>query len=159
MRVGDAMDLSAELCAVMSNRLAEIPELAGMVERFLQAFDVPGPTIFQINLALEELIANTINYGYRDDGDYAIRVTIAMAGREISIRIEDDAAPFDPFARAPVDTAAAIDDRGIGGLGIHLVKEMIDRVDYRRVGDRNHVTLRHSYAPAAADDRVGERED
>ena len=142
------MDWSAELSGVLSHRIAELHELASVTERFLRAFDVPEHTIFQINLAVEELVSNTINHGSRDGEQSAIRVALSMSDGEIVVRIEDEAPPFDPFARAPVDTAAAIEARPIGGLGIHLVKEMIDRVEYRRVDGRNHVTLRQPFAPA-----------
>jgi serine/threonine-protein kinase RsbW len=142
------MDLSAELFGVLSKKIAEITALATAVERFLKAFDVPDHTIFQINVAIEELITNTINYGYRGNDESLIRINLKMENQEIVIRIVDEATPFNPFAQAPVDTTGGIDQRRIGGLGIHLVKEMIDHVDYQRVDGRNHVTLRQTFTPA-----------
>jgi anti-sigma regulatory factor (Ser/Thr protein kinase) len=150
------MELSAELAVVIANRSSEIPELAEGVDRFLRAFEVPEATIFQINLALDELLTNAISYGYSDDAAHAIRVGVSVACGQIDVRIVDDAAEFDPFARAPVDAAAEIEDRAIGGLGIHLVKEMMKRVDYRRIDGRNHVMLHQSFDAAKSG---GEKEE
>jgi anti-sigma regulatory factor (Ser/Thr protein kinase) len=144
--VDDTMEFVAELSVDIANRIPEITALAHRVERFLHGFDVPHHTIFQINLALDELLTNAITYGYRDDGPHRIRVAVGIGAGAIDVRIEDDAAEFDPFARDSVDTAAPLDERNPGGLGIHLVKEMLDRVDYRRIDGRNRITLRQSFA-------------
>ena len=143
------MDLSAELSLTVENRLAELAEFALDVERFLHGFGVPEPTILVINLAIEELLTNTIKYGHADRLRHAIRVKLTVADGEITVGIEDDAAAFDPFARAPVDTAAPLEERRPGGLGLHLIKEMIERVDYRRVADRNLVTLCQPFTAVA----------
>lgn len=150
------MELSGELFQVLTNRLADIAPLASRIEGFLQSLAVPGDTIFRINLAVEELLANIISYGYGDGGRHLIQVTVRVTGEAVVVGIEDDSAAFDPFARAPVDTAAGIDQRSPGGLGIHLVKEMIGAVAYRRSGGRNRTTLRQSFAGAPA--RAAEEE-
>lgn len=142
------MDPPARLSLVLGNRLPELAELAAKVERFLHDAGVPDTTVLQINLALEELLTNTIKYGHADDLPHPIRVSLAVDGGEIAVDIEDDAAPFDPFSRPPVDTAAPLDDRRPGGLGLHLVKELIARVAYRRHAGRNCVTLHQPFAAA-----------
>lgn len=149
------MDLSGELFQVLANRLADIAPLASRIEEFLQSQDVPGDTIFRVNLAVEELLTNIISYGYDDGGRHLIQVTVSVTGAAVTVGIEDDGAVFDPFARAPVDTAAGIDERSPGGLGIHLVKEMIGAVAYRRSDGRNRITLRQPFAGAPA--RAAER--
>lgn len=142
------MDLSGELFQVLTNRLADIAPLASRIEEFLHSLDVPGDTMFRVNLAIEELLANIISYGYGDGDRHLIQVTVRVTGAAVVVGIEDDGAAFDPFARAPVDTAAGIDQRSPGGLGIHLVKEMIGAVAYRRSGGRNRITLRQPFAGA-----------
>lgn len=151
------MSLSAELSVMLDNRIAELAELAPKVEQFLQSFGVPAPTTLQINLALEELLTNTIKYGHRDGGNHPIRVSLAVVPGEITAEIEDTGAPFDPFALAPVDTDAPLDARQPGGLGIHLVRQVIEAVEYRRVGGRNRVTLRQPFT--AIDDRSHQPEE
>lgn len=146
------MDLSGELFQVLANRLADIAPLASRIEGFLQSFGVPGDTIFRVNLAIEELLTNIVSYGFDDTGRHLIRVRVSVTGSAVTVRIEDDGAAFDPFARTPVDTAAGIDARSPGGLGIHLVKQMIDAVAYQRSGGRNRITLRQPFAGATARD-------
>ncbi|HJU15925.1 MAG TPA: anti-sigma factor antagonist [Stellaceae bacterium] len=144
------MDFSGELFLVIANRIEEIAPLAGRIEGFLRSFGVPGDTIFRINLAVDELLTNIVSYGYDDARRHLIRATVGVVGGVVVVRIEDDGAAFDPFARAPVDTTAGIDDRSPGGLGIHLVKQMIEEVAYQRIDGGNRITLRHSFADGAA---------
>jgi anti-anti-sigma factor len=149
------MDLAGELFRVLANRIADIAPLAVRIEEFLRSFGVPGETIFRISLAIEELLTNIISYGYGDARRHLIQVTVSVTDGAVVVLIEDDGAAFDPFARAPVDTAAGIDERSPGGLGIHLVKQMISEVAYRRIDGRNRMTLRQSFA--GGDARLAER--
>jgi serine/threonine-protein kinase RsbW len=149
------MDLAGELFRVLANRIADIAPLAGRVEGFLDSFGVPGEVIFRVSLAIEELLTNIVSYGYGDARRHLIQVTVSVTDGAVIVRIEDDGAPFDPFARAPVDTAAGIDERRPGGLGIHLVREMIGEVAYRRSNGRNRITLRHPLA--GGDARAADR--
>ncbi len=125
----------------MRNDLAELARLAGEVESFGERRALDAKTIFNVNLILDELLTNTINYGY-DGGEHWIDVTIDHRGDTLTIALEDDARPFDPLAAREPDLDAALEDRPIGGLGIHLVKTFMDDVRYERVGDRNRMTLR-----------------
>lgn len=134
------------LSLVLGSQLPELAGAAAKIEQFLRDAGVPDVTVLQINLAVEELLTNTIKYGHGDGQPHPIHVSLAIAGGEIVVEIEDDAAPFDPFARPPVDTAAPLDDRRPGGLGLHIVKELIARVAYRRDAGRNFVTLQQPFA-------------
>jgi anti-sigma regulatory factor (Ser/Thr protein kinase) len=126
----------------LSNSLDEIPGLAETVEAFGEEHDLPAKLVFQLNLALEELVTNIVCHGYDDDGAHAIHVRLALADDMITAEVEDDGRPFDPFAdAAPPDLEQNLDDRPIGGLGVHLVRSFMDEVSYRREGDRNHVRL------------------
>jgi serine/threonine-protein kinase RsbW len=139
------MELAAELSAVLENRLSEIGRFADVVERFLPARGVPEAIVFRINMAIDELLTNVITYGYGDDERHLIQVGIAVRDGVVDVLIEDDGREFDPLCRASVDTTSAIEERQIGGLGIHLVKEMLERVDYRRADGRNRIALRQSF--------------
>ncbi|HZT87887.1 MAG TPA: anti-sigma factor antagonist [Stellaceae bacterium] len=144
-----ALQLTTELSAVLGNRLPDIPELAAVIEPFLEARRVPEDIVFRINMAVDELLTNAITYGYRDDARHLIRVNVAVADEVIDVNIEDDAVAFDPFERDEVDVSRDIEERQIGGLGIHLVKEMLQYANYRRVGDRNRIALRQSFVAVA----------
>lgn len=95
--------------------------------------------LFQLNMAVEELITNIVRHGGASE---PISVVIRKDPGEFSIELSDQGIPFDPFTQAPKpDLEATLTDRPIGGLGIHLVRKMLDRVAYRREGGRNVVTL------------------
>lgn len=140
------MGVSGELVLALANQIGEIAPLAGRVEEFLRSFGVPGDAIFRVSLALDELLTNIVSYGYDDARPHVIRVSASVTGGVVIVRTEDDGRAFDPFARAPIDTSAGIDARSPGGLGIHLVKEMIGEVAYQRIDGRNRVTLRQPFA-------------
>ena len=149
---------SAEMTLAFANDTAEIAKLASEIERFLGAANVPEKIIFQVNLSVDELVTNTILYGYDDQVEHLIRVTVRSTSDEVVVTIEDDGHAFNPFspAAAPVDVSLPIAERQIGGLGLHFVKSMMSDVSYARIGVKNLVTLRRSTrdAPSERDDRT-----
>ena len=125
----------------LKNRLLELDRLADSVEAFGEAHGLPAKLRFQIRLVLDELLTNIISYGYADEAEHDIDLGMGQQGRRLRFVIEDDARPFDPLtARAP-DLDAEPVERRIGGLGIHLVRTIMDRVAYERVGDTNRLIL------------------
>ncbi|KHK02749.1 ATP-binding protein [Desulfovibrio sp. TomC] len=125
----------------ITNRLLELDRVADAVEAFGEAHGLPAKLRYQIRLVLDELLTNTISYGYPDDGEHAISVTMSQDGQRLRFLLEDDARPFDPLTAKAPDIAAAADDRAIGGLGIHLVRAIMDRVAYEHVGGLNRLLL------------------
>jgi anti-sigma regulatory factor (Ser/Thr protein kinase) len=127
----------------LANRVEEIAQLAAAIDAFSEREGIPPGHAYALNLALDELITNLVNYGYADDAEHRIEVTIRLEPDAIVVDMVDDGQPFNPFTEAPEpDTAATIEDRAIGGLGVFLVRELMDTVEYRRDGDRNRVRLR-----------------
>nr|WP_222532421.1 ATP-binding protein [Azospirillum sp. 412522] len=127
---------------VLRNDLSELERLAAAVDGFAERNALAPDLAFRFNLCFEELIANTVSYGYGDAGTHGIRVRLEVDGHELRAEIEDDAAPFDPFADAPApDLESRLEDRRIGGLGVFLVRRTMDRASYRREGGRNLVML------------------
>lgn len=126
---------------------AEVRRLAAGVEAFIARHGLPPALAFAFNLCFEELIANTLSHGAPDTPPCPIRVRLTLAATELRAEIVDRAAAFDPFADAPPpDLAGGVDERRVGGLGVHLVKHTMDRVAHRREGDHNVVTLAKSLA-------------
>lgn len=103
---------------------------------------------FHVDLVLEELAQNIVSYGYGDGRPGKMEIALAMADGGLFITVEDDGDPFDPFARAEPELDAALEEREIGGLGIHFTRTLMDAFRYRRIDDRNRVELRKSLAPA-----------
>ena len=94
-----------------------------------------------MNTVLDELLSNIISYAFDDDADHEIDIRVELAGPRLSITIADDGTPFDPFALPDPDTTLPLDERSVGGLGIHLVRKVMDEASYERVGPNNVVTL------------------
>lgn len=101
----------------------------------------PDATIFELRLVSEELLTNVINHGAA--GGVAPQVRFALFEREdeIVIHFDDDGPAFDPLSLPPPDVRAPLEQRKIGGLGVHLVRELMDSVSYRREKGWNRLTL------------------
>lgn len=115
--------------------------MADAVEEFAGRQGWPDGVVFKVNLVLEELVINVMNHGGRG-GREEIEVTVTSGEDLISIAISDNGLAFDPLSDAPEpETTGSIEDRGVGGLGVHLVRTMMDDVNYRREPGRNHLTM------------------
>ena len=84
---------------------------------------------------------NVISYAYRDDEDLDIEVKMESTGKRLTVTIADDGVPFNPLSAGAPDIDAPLEEREIGGLGIHLVRNLMDDVSYHRRIDRNVMTL------------------
>ena len=84
---------------------------------------------------------NIISYGYNDKEDHEIKIEIELRSKRLIITISDDGIPFNPFKKEPPDTMLSVEDRIIGGMGIHLVKNLMDEYGYKRYTNRNIITL------------------
>jgi serine/threonine-protein kinase RsbW len=125
----------------IGNDLAEIGRLAEAVDDFCGEHALGGEVAQAFNLALDELLTNTIHYGYDDAGPHRITVALSVAGTRVTAVIEDDGRAFDPTQAGEPDIEAELDDRPIGGLGIHFVRAMMDGIGYERVEGVNRLTL------------------
>ena len=91
---------------------------------------------------LEEIGTNIVKYGYEHEGKKDIRITLTSESHALSMEILDDGKPYDPFAEAPPpDLDSSVEERPIGGLGVHLVQKLMDEAHYRREDGMNKVTL------------------
>jgi anti-sigma regulatory factor (Ser/Thr protein kinase) len=111
------------------------------LERFAQSYRISEPDVHALSLALDEVITNTIAYGYDDQGAHQIQVRLTLANGRLSAEIEDDGRPFNPLTAPEPDLTSAVEDRPVGGLGIHLVRSLMDRVDYRHESGKNHLVM------------------
>jgi anti-sigma regulatory factor (Ser/Thr protein kinase) len=122
--------------------IAEIPRLLDWVEECCAQCGVDGETPFKFALALEEAVANVINHAFAGTSTPPrIAVELAIDGDRVAAEVTDNGRPFDPTAAPEPDRAAPLKDRDVGGLGIHLIRRMMDRVDYRRAGNENRLRL------------------
>jgi anti-sigma regulatory factor (Ser/Thr protein kinase) len=128
----------------LRNDLSEIPRVQRLVEERASDWSLSDASLNAIGVSLDEILTNIISYGYDDDDEHSIAVRVALeADGLVTIEVADDGKPFNPLQMPEPDTSAAIDDRPIGGLGIHLVLRLMEDVAYRRENDRNILTLKH----------------
>jgi anti-sigma regulatory factor (Ser/Thr protein kinase) len=121
--------------------LSELTALADFVDRFAADAALPADAAFQLNLVLEELVTNTIIHGQVAPGD-EIHLRLERRGDVIEADLVDTGAAFDPRTLPAPELDAPLESRSIGGLGVHLVRQFVDELDYRRENDRNHLRLR-----------------
>ena len=126
---------------VMRNDIQQIPTLSEWVD----GLHVPDELNMPINLALEEVVCNVMLYAYpgRKDGKVFVEYTEIEneQGKQLIFTVSDSGIPFDPTKQKEVDTSLAAEDREIGGLGIHLVRQLMDEIRYERVDNKNILTL------------------
>jgi anti-sigma regulatory factor (Ser/Thr protein kinase) len=108
---------------------------------FAERHALPDDVRRSLNVALDELLANALSHGAAGRDNGSVSVAVELERERVNVRISDDGPPFDPFKQAAPDTTLSVDDRAIGGLGIHLVREMMDEVSYQRDDGHNVVLL------------------
>ncbi|MFX4261329.1 ATP-binding SpoIIE family protein phosphatase [Pelotomaculum propionicicum] len=131
-----------QLACRLKNKLEEIEDLARAVENFAAANNLPEQAVFQVNLCLDELLTNTISYGFPGGGEHEIAVGITLQGGTLVITTRDDGLAFNPLEQAEADISQSIEERPVGGLGIHLVRNMMDEIEYRRESGQNVLIMK-----------------
>ncbi len=130
-----------ELRLSVLNRLEEIRRVIEAFGAFTESHSIPDSARRSVNVALDELLNNTISYAFDDDADHMISVRVELSGDRLNVTLCDDGAPFNPFAVAAPDSTLTVEERPIGGLGIHLVQNVMDEVSYHRRPRENVVSL------------------
>jgi len=120
----------------------EIEHLNRVVRQFGDLHEVPGRTLYAVNLALDEVVTNAIIHGFDDATGQFVEARLTVREGFITAEVEDGGRAFNPLDAPTPDLTAALDERELGGLGIHLVKSLMDRVEYRREGEKNVLTVR-----------------
>lgn len=138
-----AMNTMPTLSLSLLNKKMEITRVNGKVEEFFDEYSVPMKTAFQTDLVLDEILTNIITHGYPDGGDHMIDLTLNVDdhARLVTIKVCDGGIPFDPTTIAEADTTSDLDERAIGGLGIHFVKKISQSMDYLYINNKNTLTI------------------
>jgi len=110
-------------------------------EVWLAEHRVSFEAMYLASLAIEELVTNCIKYGYDDANDHSIEIVFAVEEEALRMEVIDDGNPFNPLEAPSPDLSLAIEDRRIGGLGIHLLRELADEVSYERRDGTNRLRL------------------
>ncbi len=134
----------AAIVIALANDLREIAGVAARIDRFCAEREIPPEVAYAVNLALDELLTNTIGYGYRDEERHRIEIVVRLEGETLVVAVVDDGAAFDPTRTPDADTGAPLEDRELGGLGLLLVNRMMDSVEYRHRAGCNVTVLTKS---------------
>ncbi|MCK4338693.1 MAG: ATP-binding protein [Candidatus Cloacimonetes bacterium] len=134
--------MSKKISVTLKNDLSEIERLSKLIEDFGEINNLSPKIIFDVNLTLDELITNIISYGYEDEDEHKIIVTIWLNGNQLKLKIVDDGLPFNPLTiQEPDHLTQTLDDRPMGGLGIYLVRKLMDHLEYKREQNKNMLLL------------------
>ena len=125
----------------LKNNLAEIESLTESIVSYCQQNGIDEAACYEVRLALEEAISNTIKYGYDDQQAHTIYVRAGFENRELLLEIEDDANEFNPLEAPAPDFSLPVEQKPIGRLGIFLMRSIMDSVEYRRVGAKNRLRM------------------
>ena len=120
---------------------AGVAEVNAAFAGFADRHALPVTARRSLNVSLDELLANTVSHGRTGSDPCSITVEVELDQEHVSATITDDGPPFDPFAMDAPDTTLSVEERPIGGLGIHLVEQLMDRVSYERREGHNIVVL------------------
>src|SRR5262249_31408350 len=113
-----------------------------LVRQFGELHEVPSRTLYSVNLALDELVTNVLLYGYENPEGRDVVVRIVTAGGELVASVTDEGQPFNPLDAPKPNLDAPLEDRDLGGLGIHRVRSLMDYVTYSREEEKNVLTVR-----------------
>ena len=125
----------------LANDLREIAGVAARIDEFCQARAVSSQIAYAVNLAIDELLTNTISNGYEDDDPHRIEIVLRRETEALIVILIDDGVPFNPTQAAEPDPDGLPGIPGLEGLGIVLVRQMMDDIEYRRLQGCNIVTL------------------
>jgi phosphoserine phosphatase RsbU/P len=126
----------------LGNDLSEIQRLNQIVSEFAVQHHLAAELAFRVNLVLEEIVTNVISYGYDDRLEHEISVRLSWQDPRIELEVKDDGRPFNPLEAPQPETGRPLIEKPVGGWGIHLIRRMMDHLEYRREGDKNCLLLR-----------------
>lgn len=123
--------------------ISDIEKVTAYVERELEKADCPLKAVMQINVAIDEIFSNIVQYGYGDNpGPVTVSVTVDEDPKSVAVRFEDEGIPYNPLLKEDPDITLSAEERSIGGLGIFVVKKTMDDVSYRYENEKNILIIR-----------------
>jgi len=126
---------------IIVNEISEIDRFQSQFAEFAAQEGIPATTMQKVQVVFEDLLSNIIFYAYDGDKDHEIDISMDITGGSLRVTVVDDGLPFNPLEAEKPDTSLDLQDRDIGGLGIHLVLNLMDEVTYERRGEQNVITL------------------
>lgn len=126
----------------LKNTKSDIRNLSEEFDKFSVYHNLPQKVTVDIQLALDEILTNIVSYGYEAGAEGFIEVEIRLHENTLEVEVVDDALPFNILLVDDPDIQKPLQEKAIGGLGIYLVKNLMDQVEYRRLDAKNHLLLK-----------------
>jgi sigma-B regulation protein RsbU (phosphoserine phosphatase) len=136
------LDVRYQRSLSLTNDIQQVPKLAEFMDNVCEAMGFDSATTMKMNLAIEEAVVNVMNYAYPEGTTGAVNIEVQANDVRLKFVISDSGKYFDPTNVATADTTLSAEERSIGGLGIYLVRQLMDSVNYERIGGFNVLTLR-----------------
>ncbi len=125
----------------LPNNIEYIPQLNEFIEMRCEEMGIDMAVTAGLTLAIEEAVVNVMTYAYPPGTEGEVDIEVIADNQNVTFIISDSGKPFDPTIREEVDTTLPAEERPIGGLGIHLIKQIMDDMHYERKDNRNILTL------------------
>jgi serine/threonine-protein kinase RsbW len=130
---------------VIENQVRELPPLAKKIEDLAEKWELPHDLAMNINLVIEEALTNIIFYAFTDLDKHEIKLSVSLNNnKRLRIKITDSGIPFNPLTQPQPDVTLPVEERPVGGLGIFLISQIMDRMHYSRQKNQNILTLNKS---------------
>jgi anti-sigma regulatory factor (Ser/Thr protein kinase) len=133
--------------------MAELPRLSAWLDGLCGVWAVPPGWAWQLHVIAEEVVVNVIQHGHCMPVREAIEVEVGLEGSEMEVTVADSGIPFNPLDAPVPDLGAGLAERKVGGLGVHLVRGLMDEVEYERSEGHNHLRLRKRFEGASEEDQ------
>ena len=135
---------------LLTNQPEERRGLLNALEAFGREQKLPANVLQAADLVLEEHLTNIMRYAYEDARQREILIRLMVEQNSLLIEVLDNGRPFNPLSIPPVDTSVPLESKPVGGLGIHLIRQFMDEVEYSREDNRNILRMRKRVAPGSA---------
>ena len=127
--------------------MSELERVASFLDELGEEWGLSVSSVLSLNLVLEEALTNIILYSFDDNNQHIIETNFKIKGNELIISLVDDGQPYDPTLKADPDITLSAEERPVGGLGIFLIKKIMDKVEYQRKTNKNFLILTKNIEP------------
>ena len=131
-----------KIAKILKNRLEELSRASHLLREVVAEHKIVSEDLFDCLVSVEEVLMNIITHGYRDDLEHEIDFKISLEEDLLTIQIIDDGISFNPINAPRPNIDQDIKDRSGNGLGIHLVKKLMDKIKYERIDNKNCLTIK-----------------
>jgi len=129
---------------VIENQIGELSSLAEQIDDLAKQWELTPALAMNINLVIEEAVSNIIFYAFADNNNHEISISVSITNNRLTIKITDNGNSFNPLLQQPPDITLPAQERNVGGLGIFLISQIMDKMHYTRQNNQNILTLNKS---------------